>query len=115
MENSTCESCTFSLPKFQVEWIEDKKKKHPQKAASKWVQEGLDFLIKKERTHSYDKLAFIFLFLLIGGTLAIFTFMLIPTLSVMFYVFLAISFISLIGGYLGIYIFYKEKKTRWIS
>jgi VIT1/CCC1 family predicted Fe2+/Mn2+ transporter len=118
MENNgaNCESVSISLPRYQIEFLENKEKANPHKKKSTVLQEALDDLIKKEHRVSYDRLAFVFLFLLIGGTLAVFTFLLIPTLSAMFAIFIVISFISLIGGYVGIYLYYKEKQIRkWMS
>ena len=115
MEQNSCKSQTFSLPTYQIEWLEQKKREQPQKPISKWMQESLDRTMQQERTQPHRQTAFVMLFLLIGGTLAVFTFLLTPTLSVMFSLFLIISFICLTAGYIGLYLHYKERPRKWIS
>jgi general stress protein CsbA len=100
-------SQSFSLPASILKWLDEKERKH--ESRSKIVQRALQREMQYEIIQHNSRIAFSLFSILVGGTIAIFTVLLMPYLSTMFIVFIVISMLSFFAGYLGLVMLYKEK------
>jgi len=75
------------------------------------IQEELYNRKKRIKNEGRDKMAFSLLLITIGMTLLGFSIFLIPILFVMFLALGLVGIISLLTGYLGVYVVFKEKRT----
>lgn len=113
-DKDACSPQSFSIPQYQTDWLERKKRENPRIKISTYVQEGLDMVIRKEKNTIYSELSFILLIMTIGVTLCIFSILFIP--SDLLPLFVGIGLLSIIAGYVGLYLFFKKRRPKtWTS
>jgi len=105
----TCSPQSFSIPQYQIDWLE-RKKRETRNKASIYVQQGLDLVMWKERNMVYGELSFILLIMTIGVTLCIFSILFLP--SYLLPLFIGIALLCIIGGYVGLYFFFRKRRVK---
>lgn len=113
-DKDTCSPQSFSIPQYQIDWLERKKRENPRIKVSTYVQKGLDSMILKEKNMIYGEMSFILLIMTIGVTLCIFSILLLP--GYLLPLFIGIGLLSIIAGYVGLYLFFKKRRPKaWTS